>query len=40
LYLINEELLAPVIASLNTQGKKALVVIVDGLNRLENPSNP
>lgn len=36
---INEELLAPAIALLNSQGKKGLVVIVDGLDRLENSRN-
>lgn len=36
---MNEELLAPAIALLNSQGKKGLIVIVDGLDRLENPRN-
>jgi hypothetical protein len=36
---MKEELLAPAIALLNSQGKKGLVVIVDGLDRLENSRN-
>src|SRR5919202_773657 len=36
---MNEELLAPARAFLNSQGKKGLVVIVDGLDRLDSPRN-
>ncbi|MCA1991894.1 MAG: ATP-binding protein [Coleofasciculus sp. S288] len=37
---LNEELLVDAIALLNSQGKKGLVVIIDGLDRLDNPRNP
>jgi hypothetical protein len=36
---INEKFLAPAIARLKSQGKKGLVVIVDGLDRLDSPRN-
>lgn len=36
---INEKLLQDAIALLNSQGKKGLVVIVDGLDRLDSPRN-
>lgn len=36
---INEKLLAPAIEQLQSQGKKGLVVIVDGLDRLDSPRN-
>jgi len=36
---MNKELLAPARAFLNSQGKKGLVVIVDGLDRLDSPRN-
>lgn len=37
---INEQLLVPAIAHLNRQGKKGLVIIIDGLDRLENARIP
>lgn len=36
---INEKLLAPAIKQLQSHGKKGLVVIVDGLDRLDSPRN-
>jgi hypothetical protein len=36
---INEKLLAPASEQLQSQGKKGLVVIVDGLDRLDSPRN-
>ncbi|AFZ20818.1 P-loop NTPase fold protein [Allocoleopsis franciscana] len=36
---INEKLLAPAIEQLQSQGKKGLVVIIDGLDRLDSPRN-
>jgi len=37
---INEELLSPAIGKLQKQGKKGLVVIVDGLDRVDNTRKP